>query len=125
MSHFTRVKTQIVDLTYLKRALEDLDYAYEEGALTIRGYAGRRTAVDLKINTQGYPIGFKKQGDTYDLVADWWGVRGIKKKTFLQAVTQRYAYHAAMDKLQAQGFSLVSENVEQGDRVHLVLRRMA
>jgi len=125
MSHFTRVRTQIVELTYLKQALADLDYAYEEGALTIRGFAGQRTAVDLKVNTKGYPIGFKKRGDAYELIADWWGVRGVKKQTFLQEVTQRYAYHAAMDKLQVQGFALVSEGVEQGGRVHLVLRRMA
>jgi len=37
---------------------------------------------------------------------------------------QRYAYHAARAKLAEQGVTLVSEEVQEGNRVHLVLRRM-
>ncbi len=125
MSHFTRVRTQIVELAYLKQALDDLAYRYEEGQLKIRGFAGRRTPVDLKIHTKGYPIGFQKAGDAYELVADWWGVRGVNQKTFLQEITRRYAYHAAREKLEAQGFALVSEEVQEDEQIHLVLRRMA
>ncbi len=124
MSHFTRVRTQIVELAYLKQALDDLEYRYEEGRLKIRGFMGQRTPVDLKIHTQGYPIGFRKTGDAYELVADWWGVRGVNKQSFLQEVTRRYAYHAAREKLEAQGFALVSEEVEENKQIHLVLRRM-
>lgn len=124
MSHFTRVRTQIVELDYLKRALTDLNYEYQVGHLTVRGFQGRRVAADVVVKTKGYPIGFKKRDDTYDVVADWWGVRGVKRKQFLPQVMQRYAYHAARDKLEAQGFALVSEEVEEKGRVHLVLRRM-
>ncbi len=123
MSHFTRIKTQIVELEYLKRALADLKYEYEEGS-KVRGFGGQRAEADLLVKTKGYPIGFKKHGATYELVADWWGVRGVKK-TFLQEVMQRYAYHAVCDKLQSQGFEMVSEQVERGGQVHLVLRQMA
>jgi len=38
-------------------------------------------------------------------------------------LTRRYAYHAARSKLEEQGFSLVEEQVEDGNRVHLVMRR--
>lgn len=124
MSHFTRVRTQIVELAYLKQALDDLAYRYEEGQLKIRGYRGRTTPVDLKVHTKGYPIGFQKAGDAYELVADWWGVRGVNKKSFLQEITRRYAYHAAREKLEAQGFALVSEEVQEDEQIHLVLRRM-
>ena len=58
------------------------------------------------------------------MVADWWGVRGVNKTTFLQEITRRYAYHAAREKLEAQGFSLVSEEVQEDEQIHLVLRRM-
>lgn len=124
MSHFTRVKTQIVELEYLKQALTDLDYEYTVGHLTVRGYQGRHVKADVVVKTKGYPIGFKQKGDSYELVADWWGVRGVKRKEFLPQLTQRYAYHAARDKLEAQGFVLASETVEKDGRVHLVLRRM-
>lgn len=125
MSHFTRIKTQIAVLEYLKQALSDLNYTYQEGALTVRGYGGKQMAVDLAIQTKGYPIGFKRSGATYEVVADWWGVRGVKQKEFLQAVTQRYAYQATLNELRTQGFDLVSEQTEAQGQVHLVMRRMA
>jgi hypothetical protein len=57
-------------------------------------------------------------------VADWWGIRDIKQERFLQQVMQRYACHAARARLEEQGFALVSEEMQQGKRIHLVLRRM-
>jgi len=126
MSHFTRIKTQMVEREYLKRALKDLGYAWEEGNVEVRGYGGRRTRVEIKVGagSRGYDIGFRKAGSAYEIVADWWGIRGISREEFPQQVTQRYAYHAARAKLEEQGFALVSEEVQEGERIHLLLRRM-
>jgi hypothetical protein len=127
LSHFTRIKTQMVEKEYLLRALEDLGYAYKEGNVKIRGYGGQRTPVEIKIPTRsfGYDIGFRKAGNAYEIVADWWGIRGINQNKFVQQVAQRYAYHAARAKLEEQGFTLVSEEVQEGERIRLVLRRVA
>ncbi len=124
MSHFTRVKTDMVEKEYLIRALKDLGYAYEEGGAEIGGYAGS-APVDIKVTTSssGYNIGFRKVGGTYEIVADWWGIYGTRKRQFLQQVTQRYAYHATRAILEEQGFDVVSEQLQQGKRIHLVLRR--
>jgi hypothetical protein len=126
MSHFTTIKTKIVEKQYLKQALTDLNYNYQEGNVQIRGYGGNTTSVEIKIPTKnsGYDIGFRKAGDIYEVVADWWGIRYLTQEQFIQPVYQKYAYHAAKDKLEQQGFSLVSEEVEQGERIHLRLRRM-
>ena len=126
MSHFTTIKTKIVEKEYLQRALTDLGYTYEEGNVQVRGYQGNRTEVEVKIttNSPGYDIGLRKTGDSYEVVADWWGIKNMTSKKFLQPLNQRYAYHAAKAKLEAQGFSLVSEQQEQGEKIHLVLRRM-
>lgn len=127
MSHFTRMQTQMVEKTYLQQTLTDLGYACEEGHVEIRGYGGNRTLVDLRVSTKnpGYDIGFRKVGTAYEIVADWWGIRDTKQERFLQQALQRYAYHAARAKLAAQGFALVSEEMQEGERLHLVLRRMA
>ncbi len=127
MSHFSRIKTQMVEKEFLVQALKDSGYQYEVGEnLNISGYAGKQTNVEVKVLTQArnYDIGFRKQGKVYDCIADWWGVRGVNQEEFLQQVTQRYAYHAARSKLEEQGFSLVSEEVQDGDNIHLRLRRM-
>lgn len=122
MSHLTRIKTQMAEKEYLTQALEDLDYAWEEDNARL-GFGGQR--MDIKVKSRGRSIRFRKAGNTYEVVADWWGVRGINRAQFLQQVTQRYAYHAARAKLEEQGFTLVNEEVQEGERIHLVLRRMA
>ena len=35
MSHFTRLKTQMVEKEYLTQALRDLGYGYEEGSVKV------------------------------------------------------------------------------------------
>jgi len=115
MSHFTRMKTQVMEKEYLLRALTDLGYACQEGQVEIRGYGGNRTCVDIKVATKnpGYDIGFRKAGNAYEIVADWWGIRDINQARLLQQVTQRYAYHAARAKLEEQGFALVNQESRQ------------
>jgi hypothetical protein len=127
MSHFTRIKTQMVEQKLLLQALKDLGYSYEVGEVEVRGFARGKTRAEIKIHTENrnYDIGFRKAGDAYEIVADWWGVKGVKQEQFQQQVTQRYAYHAARAKLEAQGFNLVTEEVEQNGQIRLVLRRMA
>lgn len=127
MSHFTRIKTQMVEKKYLTQALKDLGYTYEEGDVQIRGFAGGQTTSEIKVHTESrsYDIGFRKAGASYEIVADWWGVKGINQEQFQQQLTQRYAYHAARAKLEAQGFNLITEEVEQDGQIRLVLRRMA
>jgi hypothetical protein len=115
----------MIEEEFLIQALEDLEYKYEVGDIQIRGFGGQRRKVNIRVKRPGYDIGFRKVGKAYELVADWWGVRGTNRAEFLQKITQRYAYHAARAKLEEQGFTLVSEEVQEGDRIHMVLRRMA
>lgn len=124
MSHFTKLKTKIVELLYLKRALKDLNLQFEEGRVKIRGYMGRKTTVDLKVRTpEGYDIGFVKNGDVYDVVADWEMVKSFSQETFVKEVSRRYAYQVVKDKLEIQEFKVVEEK-RQGEALTLTLRRM-
>ncbi len=128
MSHISHVKTQMIEKKFLTQALKDLGYAYEEGDLQIQGTGGKKAHVAIKLNLRlSLDIGFQKNGDTdaYEIVADWYGVRGVKKKEFTEKVMQRYAYVATKAKLEEQGFSLVSEEVGEKGKIHLVLRRAA
>ena len=124
MSHFSKVKTKIVDLLHLKRALAEMELQVEEGSVKIRGYLGRKMKVDLKIRTpEGYDIGFVKSGDTYEVVADWEMVKSYTQESFVHAVTRRYATSVVKEQLQAQDYEVVQES-KQGETVSLTLRRM-
>ncbi|MBN2548052.1 MAG: DUF1257 domain-containing protein [Anaerolineales bacterium] len=125
MSHFTRIRTQMVELDYITKALDDLGYEWQAGDQTLHGFAGARRKVAIRVKTGflSQNIGFIKSDQGFDLVADWSLVRSITRDKFNQQVTQRYAYHAARAKLEAQGFSLISEEKQPDGQVRLVLRR--
>ncbi len=129
MSHFTTIKTQFVAAEPLKQALADLRAEFNLGEIrenaAVSGYQGNITRADLVVSThnQGYDLGFRKQGETYELVADWYGIRDIQQAQLAARLAQRYAYHAVKEKLDQQGFALVEEEVKQDKTIHLVLRR--
>jgi len=125
MSHISRLKTRMVEKKYLLQALRDMGFEPEEGDFEVVSFRGKRAAVEIRIQPLvSYPIGFRKVKGTYEIVADWFGVRGIEPQAFRRELMQRYAYHAARDQLEAQGFTLVEETQEHG-QIRLLLRRVA
>lgn len=127
MSHFSRIRTQMAEKQYIIQALEDLGYPYEDkGDATVNGWQGRTTNAEITVATpdKHYNIGFVKNGETYELVADWYEMRNFNRNDFVNKLTQRYAYHTTRAKLEEQGFSLVNEESEKDGRIHLVVRRM-
>lgn len=126
MSHFSRINTQMTDRKFVLMALTDMGFAFEEGDQEVRGFSGQKTQVDIRIPLKlSYDVGLRMKGNSFEIVADWFGVRGINQKDFSQKLMQRYAYHAAREKLQAQGFAMVEEKVEETGQIRIVLRRMA
>jgi hypothetical protein len=107
-------------------ALEKLNIEYEEGDLEISGYNGIQAKAQIRIATSDpdYQIGFRKSGDHYELIADWYGIKYYKEREFINMVTQKYAFLVALSKLEEQGFTLVEEAREMNNRIHLTVRRM-
>ena len=126
MSHFSRIQTKIIDKEFALKAIKDLGFTYEEGEQVVSGFGGQKTPVDIRIKLPlSYDIGLRKKGNSYEIIADWFGVRGINREDFTHRLSQRYAYHAAREKLEAQGFNMVEEKVEETGQIRIVLRRMA
>jgi hypothetical protein len=114
------------DKKFVLMALKDLGFSYEEGQQEVIGFGGQKTQVDIRVSLKmSYDVGLRKNGSSYELVADWFGVRGINQKDFTQKLMQRYAYHATREKLTDQGFAMVEEKVEETGQIRIVLRRMA
>jgi hypothetical protein len=125
MSHITRINTQIIEKEVLLQALTDLGYRFEEGDLEIGAASAARVKVQIKVLLRlSLDIGLRQTPRGYEIVADWWGVRGVKQAEFTNALLQRYAYLATRARLEAQGFALVEETTRDG-QVHLTLRRVA
>lgn len=132
MSHFTKVKTEIKSLTYLKQALEALGYSYTEGSIenpiTIKGYEGETTDVLLEIKTGcSYSVGvIKNSNNQYELISDWWGLEtnlGVKQDAYVDTLMKQYAYNTVLDKIKDKGYSVVSEQVDNNNQIKMVVRK--
>ncbi len=125
MSHFTQLKTQLRDFTYLTKTLSDLNLAYETGNVMVRGYQGQSRSAQIVLR-QGnqHDIGFAWNGQSYELVADlhyWqqpWTV-----DNFLKKIQQRYAYNTVVTECEHQGFQLTTQEAGQDGTVRLVMQR--
>lgn len=127
MSHFTRIKTRLKEKSYIIAALQQMGYKVVDQPGKVRGFGNQQVEVEFKFRPSltSYDIGFRRSENVYEIVADWWGVHGLKRQEFVQKLTQLYAYQAAMRQLAAQGFALAEEQVDAEGRIHLHLRRMA
>nr|BDA98510.1 photosystem I assembly protein Ycf35 [Proteomonas sp. NEIS-1375] len=125
MSHFSKLKTTLKDLTLLKRALTDLSISWEDSSQTLRGYKGQTSFANIVIKqNNNYDIGFVWNGFEYQLIADlqfWqqpWSV-----ESFLDKVTQRYAYNSIIQATQDTGFQSIEEVVQENGTIKLTLQR--
>ncbi|MBI1748713.1 MAG: DUF1257 domain-containing protein [Acidobacteria bacterium] len=129
MSHFVKVRTQIREREHLVQALRDLHYQFQVGEnLVVRGWSGNRETAEVVVNTgSSYDIGFRRQAQEYELVADWWGVEKdtrIRQKTFLEQVNQRYSYSLVKNQAREQNLIVEEEQtLENGDVVILLSER--
>jgi len=126
MSHFTRIQTRLVERQHLLEALRDLGFSPQVGRLEVRGFLGVTRVAEIRIasGTPGYDIGFAQVGDTFEMVADFWGIKNLNQESFLRHLTQAYARRAVRAQLAKQGFSVAEEVQTAQGGIRLVLRRV-
>jgi hypothetical protein len=133
MSHFTVIRTQIVEVRALVKALEDVGFKnveVHELAQHLYGYQGdvRAQTAEVIIRRKNIgpasnDIGFKRQKDgTFDAIISEYD-RSRYTKDWLNHLTQRYAYHAVTERMAEQGFEVVEEENQQDRTIHLTVRR--
>lgn len=124
MSHFSTIQVQIKNGDILHQILQELGYAIERNTM-VRGYRGDRTKAEYVIRQEnGFDLGFRRRGDCYELVADFWGA-GIDQRSFVQQITQTYAHKTLMATVQAQGFQVEAEEVLPDGTIRVLVGKWA
>ncbi|MGB5960204.1 MAG: DUF1257 domain-containing protein [Coleofasciculaceae cyanobacterium] len=122
MSHFTTIKVQIKNGETLHQTLKELGYEVECNK-KVRGYQGDKTAAEYVIRQEnGYDLGFRRAGENYELVADFWGAR-IDQKAFVNSIVQKYAHNTLMASVQSQGFDVEEQETLEDGTVRVVVGR--
>jgi hypothetical protein len=132
VSHFTTIKTKIKDKECLIEALRKINTGssqIEENA-SIKGYRGRRRNGDVVVKTgRSFDVGFIKESDgSYQMVADWWGVRrdGMLKGNhldFLNDVQKEYTVSKVIKTVTKRGFRVQSQRVTPTGEIKLLVAK--
>jgi hypothetical protein len=122
MSHFTTIKVQIKQGEVLLQVLQELGYQVAQNT-QVRGYMGDTTNAEYVIKqSNGYDLGFRKSGESYELVADFWGAE-INQQEFINNIGQKYAHKTLMETIQTEGFNVEEEEVLADGTVRVVVGR--
>lgn len=126
MSHFTRVRTRFADGTVLRRALEEMGHEVRPVGRGVRGWMGQRTDAEFKIRPGrgNHEIGFVESKAGYEVVADWYGVRGTTEREFVRELRQTYALVSTVSTLRERGFEIDRRSTEESGEIRVVLRRV-
>lgn len=120
MSHFTTIKIQIKNGEVLQEVLQELGYQIERNT-TVRGYRGNTTQAEFVIRqNNGYDLGFRRSGEIYEIVSDFWGAK-INQKEFVNNISQKYAHKTLMNSVEEQGFDIEEEEVLEDGTVRVVV----
>jgi hypothetical protein len=112
MSHFTTVKKE---LGY---------HQVQVGQFQCRGYQGNQTTVDILIELQGgYDIGFVNRNSSFEMIADWYGIKGITEIDLSQKLNQKYSILSTKQELKNKGFSLKEKTLSNGT-IRLIARKL-
>jgi hypothetical protein len=102
--------------------LEELGYQVESN-VQVRGYRGDKTNAEYVIRqSNGYDLGFRRNGEDYELVADFWGAR-INQQEFVNLISQKYARKSLMATVQSEGFHVEEEETLADGTVRVVVGR--
>ncbi|MFM5887226.1 MAG: DUF1257 domain-containing protein [Dolichospermum sp.] len=122
MSHFTTIKVEIKQGEVLLQVLQELGYQVEQNT-QVRGYMGDKTNAEYVIRqANGYDLGFRKNGEGYELVADFWGAE-INQQEFINNISQKYAHKTLMETIQTEGFNVEEEEVLADGTLRVIVGR--
>ncbi len=120
MSHFTTIKVEIKNGEILHQVLQECGYQVESQT-NVRGYQGNTTEAEYVIRqSNGYDLGFRRNGENYEIVADFWGAK-INQRDFINKISQKYAHKTLMQSVQEQGFDIETEEILDDGTVRVVV----
>lgn len=88
MSHYVNTELKLSNQDHIIGALKALGHEVRMGRHSMPNGFGQSEDVDFAL--VGKPIGFRKKGDSYEMVADFWGT-GLNRVDFVRGLKREYA----------------------------------
>ena len=126
MSHFSKVKTRISDLSILRKTLVDLGFSCDNQHKYIRDINKNTYYVDLVAihNINFRSIGFVHDNDHYTIVADidLWKTNS-SFEFFVEQLNQNYALNMILRQTNLEGFHQIKQDNLIDGSIKLTVQR--
>ena len=122
MSHFTNMKTSFQNLSYLKKALNNLGISHQYQP---HSSFPKEQKLDITIpQSNGYDIIFSWNGQEYELVVDmsFWE-QPYPIESFIDKIAQQYASEVVVNESQKLGFQPIKYQQNQDGSNTVILER--
>jgi hypothetical protein len=105
-----------MDLEVLEESLKELGFNKIKKDSYVRGYMGNKTKAQLVASIQnGYDAGFLKNGKSYDLIADFWGISNDNQKKLKEDLIQSYSCNIVKKEVLKEGYTISeTEKIKDG-----------
>ncbi|HOX37297.1 MAG TPA: DUF1257 domain-containing protein [Candidatus Brocadiia bacterium] len=122
MSHFTRIRTKLRNPEYLRQAIGAMGFTEISQSGVVLGHGGQKEKADIIARVGAGQVGFRKKGDSYEIVADWWIV-GRDGEDFTSELTRTYAQQAVIAESKKQGFQIQKTEKLKDGSMRIVVER--
>lgn len=119
------MKTKIYESVTLIEVLKEMGYAISYEPMLRNSYGGQNRVDFQAIIPNSDNIGFvKKAGEReFSMVVDWFGVKGVNRRGFLQKVMQEYSKKIVYRQARSMGYSIEQTVNKKDNSIRLVLRK--
>ena len=89
------------------------------------GFGGLSTQVDLTVNLKSsYDIGFHQTKDgSYDIIADWYGVNGVREEDFIRDLKQNYSLEVIKLEMKKKGYQIAEQSKLKDKSIKIIIRQ--
>jgi len=123
MSHFSKIKTNITDLSILCKAVDQLGFRYE-----ILRDSANDSMIEKNLllydTSDNLITTFAWNGFEYNIIVDLqlWHLN-IDFNYFVERLSQQYAYNVIMGQSYSNGFQKVHEHVKSDGSIKITLKK--
>lgn len=120
MSHFAKYEVKVNNLEFIKKALVEMGYTYQEGGIVKTDF-GESRAAELVVVRGGklISVGFCKdeKGDL-ELIADWWGLN-IPSKEFTSKLSQLHSKYQVIETCEENRWAVEEDSIHFNEEGYL------
>lgn len=128
MSHYSTIKTVLVDGEIIKQALTQMGFSYKVGKnLPLYDFLGQRTQTSdiiisrKELSSASNDIGLRRTSNgSYEVLISEFDERQAKTKDFLANLVYRYSFLKVKKELALSGFKIAEEKILQDNSIQII-----